>query len=269
MGKRAPSKGGRVEQTGYYELQNLESRLLLSGSVTAVIDGSGNLTITGTTTAAVNITITSDGANAWEITGKKTLINGSKSNIATGVTGNISINLNSGNDHLTVKDGDILGDLYIATGDGADTTSLSNLQIANYLNFNANEGNDSLCINNVHVLDPTDEYYSTITAQDGNNTDKVNDFTDQDLEVKLGDGNNSFDMNDSTFLDGTSARLMITAGNGNDQITLDSVSTSPLTIALGNGRNHLNIDSSLADTFALTEGTGHNKISITDSVLDG
>ena len=47
MGKRAPSKGGRVEQTGYYELQNLESRLLLSGSVTAVIDGSGNLTITG------------------------------------------------------------------------------------------------------------------------------------------------------------------------------------------------------------------------------
>ncbi len=236
--------------------ETLEKRSMLAGNVTASVV-SGNLLITGDNSANI-ITVQQNANGNWQITGAATKINGSnKAFTATGVTGAVSINLNGGNDSLTMVSGNVTNNLTILMGAGNDAAALANIQIGTFLHFEGGAGNDALAINNVHVSDPTFAHFSSIDMQDGNDTVAIHNFSDQDLEVTLGNGNDSFAMDNSDFLGGPFQRLRINAGAGTDAVALTSVKTAPLFIDMGPGKNDaLSLVDCTADTAALLDTNG-------------
>jgi hypothetical protein len=230
---------------------------MMAGNVTAAVVG-GNITITGDDTANI-LTLREIGTTGkWQITGYKTSINGSAPKMVTGpVTSNISIDLNGGADGLTIQNGSVPGHLYILMGDGDDRTTLSNLEIGTYLHFEGNDGNDVLNVHNVQVTDPTFAYFSSIDMQDGNDTATIRHFTDQDLQLTMGAGNDHLSMANCAFLGGPFQRLQIDTGDGADTAMLKHDSTGPLSVNVGLGKNSVNVSQCTADAASfLNFGTG-------------
>jgi hypothetical protein len=194
----------------------------------------------------------------WKINGSGTTINGQKGTfISDPVTGSISINLNGGNDNLSVHDGSIPGHLTVMMGDGNDKAHLSDLQLGTFLHFEGGAGNDTLAVSSVHVTDETFAFFSTIDMQDGNDSVSINHFVDQDLEITLGAGNDTMSMMNSQLLGGPFQRLRIDAGDGSDAVSLNSVKTGPLYIEMGPGNNDSLIASQVtADTANILDTAG-------------
>jgi hypothetical protein len=239
--------------------ERLETRTLMAGNVTAaVVDG--NLTITGDSSSNVIALHQIGDTGQWRITGGiKTSINGKLNSMVTeSVTGDITIDLNSGNDRLTVQDGYIPGSLTVKMGDGNDAAALANLEIGNYLHFEGNNGNDVLGVRNVAVADPTFSYYSSIDMGDGNDTTRVNNLSDQNLSLTTGSGVDHLKMANSTFLGGPTEGLHIQSGGGGDVTRLINDTTGPLTVSVGGGKhNILKVNGCTADTANFEElGTG-------------
>jgi hypothetical protein len=237
--------------------EGLESRAMLAGHVNTLIDGSGNLMITGDKLAnSISLQQVSEGS--WEIVGFNTGINGRHSRVlAENVTGNISIDMGLGNDTLAIHDGSIDGNLSIVMGKGADRTSLQNLTIRDYLHYEGNAGNDSFMAKNVTVLDATDEFFSSIDTQDGNDKVILDNFNASNLATTLGKGNDTLKVTNSTFTGGESEHLSVDAGAGTDKVMLDSISAGALNVDMGDGnRDLLSIQRSLAKSSSLHGGAG-------------
>ena len=105
--------------------------VLPPGSVDVSVS-SGNLVIIGSD-GKDRLDVQGLGNGAWKIKGLgDTLVNGSKRFTATGVTGNVSISLNDGDDTLNLHDGSIAGSLFIQMGGGGDAATLTNLTMVKY-----------------------------------------------------------------------------------------------------------------------------------------
>ncbi|HTQ38418.1 MAG TPA: hypothetical protein VMJ32_05295 [Pirellulales bacterium] len=241
--------------------ERLETRQMMAGNVVASVVG-GNLTITGDDAANV-VTLQEIGdTGQWQITlGQRTWTDNHVQKFVTDtVTGNITVNLNGGADNLTIKGGSIPGHLTILMGDGDDSATLTNLQIGTFLHFEGGAGNDQLTVKNVHVSDPTFAYFSSIDMQDGNDRANIRNFTDQDLQLTMGAGNDHLTMTDCTFVGGPFQRLQIDTGDGNDTTTLKNDATGPLTVNTGTGKNDLKVTDCTADS-ANFENSGTGKLS--------
>jgi hypothetical protein len=210
----------------------------------------GNLTINGSSGA--------DNVSMLEVRGMWQINDGS-AHYSEVVTGNMTINMGAGDDHLSILGGNVPGHLTVLMGDGNDVATINNTTIGTFLHFEGNSGNDFLAINNTHVSDPTFAFFSTIDMQDGNDVVVANNFSDQDLEVTLGSGNDAFFMNDSTFVGGPFQRLRINAGDGTDVVVLNHVKTGPLFVDMGPGNNDvLAVLNSTADTANFLDTGGTN-----------
>jgi hypothetical protein len=243
------------------QFETLETRTLMAGNVTAAVAG-GNLTITGDKSANI-ISVTELSNNRWQIIGGATKINGKNQTFVTDpVTGSVTISMQGGNDSLVLHNASVDGGhLTILMGDGNDTATLTNVDIGTFLHFEGNSGNDVLAINNVHVSDPTFEFFSTIDMQDGNDVVSAHGFFDQDLQVTLGSGKDTFVLDNSKFLGGPFQRLRIDAGDGTDVVSLVSVQTGPLFVDMGPGKNDvLSIVNSKADSATLLDTDGKSGI---------
>ncbi len=239
--------------------ERLETRTLMAGNVTAAVVG-GNLTITGDSSPNVISLHEIGDTGQWRITGGiKTAINGNLDSLVTApVTGDITIDLNGGNDRLTVQNGNIPGNLTVTMGDGNDAATLANLEIGTYLHFEGNAGNDKLGVRNVAVSDPTFSYYSSIDMNDGNDTALINHLSDQDLSLSMGTGADHLMMANSTFLGGPTEGLHIQTGGGGDVTRLRNDTTGPLSVSVGVGKhNILKVNGCTADTADFEDlGTG-------------
>jgi hypothetical protein len=235
--------------------ERLETRQLMAGNVTAAVVG-GNLTITGDNTANV-VTMQEVGdTGQWKITlGERTWAdNHVKSFVTDPVTGGITVDLGGGGDTLIVKNGSVAHNLTVMMGDGDDTTTLQNLDIGTFLHYEGGSGNDHLTVGNVHVSDPTFAFFSSIDMEDGNDTAKIHNFTDQDLELTTGSGNDHLTMTGCTFVGGPFQRLNIDTGDGNDTTTLKNDTTGPLSVDAGTGKNAMHISDCTADSATLLNG---------------
>jgi hypothetical protein len=247
----------KLNQNRKRQFETLETRTLMAGNVTAAVAG-GVLTITGDKSANV-ITVTELSGGRFQIVGGATKINGKNQTFVTDpVTSSVNINMQGGSDSLVLHDASVDGGhLTILMGDGNDTATLSNVDIGTFLHFEGNSGNDVLAINNVHVSDPTFAFFSTIDMQDGNDVVAAHGFFDQDLQVTLGSGNDTFALDNSKFLGGPFQRLRINAGDGTDAVSLVSVQTSPLFVDMGPGKNDvLTVVNSKADTADFLDTSG-------------
>jgi hypothetical protein len=231
-----------------------------ASNVTAAVT-TGNLVVTGSSKAD-DIELSQVSGGKWTVAGHNgTTINGQPSITTTAVTGSIDINLNKGNDHLSVHDGDIPGHLTIDGSKGDDATDLSALTVGTAFHFTGGTGNDSLAVNTLAVSDPSDASFSTIDGGSGNDSLQVFSFSDQNLEVTLGSGNDTLQMGDAQLLGSASRRLVVDAGTQNDNVSLTDVHTGPLTVTMGAGDDSLTIQESSANTATLDGGKGSDALS--------
>lgn len=197
----------------------------------------GNLTITQSDGLSHSFSLSTvhGGAHDGEVMVTGGLINGVKAPFYASVTGSVSVTMGDGSDKLKVSDINVPGHLTVLMGGGNDNAQFDHVSIGTFLHFEGGAGNDTLKINDMHVSDPTFAFFSTIDMQDGNDKATISNFTDQDLQVTLGNGNDSFGLQDSTFLGGPFQRLRVDAGDGFDHVDLERDATGPLFVDIGPG----------------------------------
>jgi hypothetical protein len=284
--------------------ERLETRQMMAGNVSAAVVGT-NLTITGDNLENY-LTLHEIGATGrWEVVGLKTSINGNAPHFSTsGPIESITINLNGGNDRLTIQGGGI-SSLNINAGDGNDRTILANLQIGNLL-FNGDSsddpkgGNDSLTINSTNVSGQ-----STINLDGGNDSATVNNSQLGTLSIDGGAGNDSTniknshvgksltligeDGNDATTLKNLTIGTFLhyegdngdendgfpTSGGGNDRLVINNVQVTDSTFAffssidMQDGNDTATINKFVDQDLQLTMGAGNDKLSMTNSTFLG
>ena len=131
-----------------FSLESLEARQLMAGNVDFNLTG-GNLFITGDN-AANGLQIRQVGTNQFALIGTKnggnTTVQGAGFKVVSGVTGNVIINMNGGNDLLHIEDGEGT----FATQPGLPTT-FQLPKFAKNLQVNLGAGVDSLTTDGMTV----------------------------------------------------------------------------------------------------------------------
>jgi len=245
---------------------------IVTETLTAVVTD-GNLTVTGDDTANLLSMQEVGTSGQWKITGKKgTLVNGSPIFLTAPVTGDININLNGGDDGLTVSDGSIAGHLFITMGAGNDGTTVARVTVGTFLHYEGSVGNDKLTLNNVVVQDPTFSFFSSIDMHDGNDVVNIKGFTAPALAVSLGAGKDKLTIQASHFLGGPAPGLSIDAGEDTDKVILQAVDTGLLSVDMGLGnKDLLKVQQSKATSNDLTggDGTGDTLIELKSTLGPG
>jgi hypothetical protein len=270
-----------------------------TGNVQAYLSG-GNLYIIGDG-AANSVALWNVTANAIQIQGNGTTVNGSSSALvfALGAGKSVFINLRGGNDfillgELATLDSNsrslaILGNLRIDLGDGDNTVGLENLFVRGTTSIRAGAGNDTVDIDTTLGSPTFLKGNLTVTLGDGTNTvtgstfgvggnvsittgadDDIIDLTNatiaRNLLIAANDGNNVINITDSD-VGGNITR--ISTGVGNDIITLASSDFKRLFVLAGDGDNTVNVglagDGVTAVSVNVTTGDDDDIVNITDS----
>ena len=215
-------------------MEQLERRDLMAGNVTATVSG-GNLVITGDS-ASNSVAVSRVDATTYKVWGKTwggqdTWLRGVANGAVTlsGVTGDITVNMNAGNDEISFHGTNASyplvapRDLKVYTQDGNDTVSMFNVRAGRDMYVNTGAGVDSFIAetlttgNNLFVLEDDSPYAV--------NANTVNIYRGSriggQLQVRLSAGHDSF------RTDGTTAQsLWMTGGAGNDGITVSNTKTT-------------------------------------------
>src|SRR5262245_2514978 len=216
-------------------LELLEGREVPTGNVTASLS-SGTLVLTGVNNASIpanndqEVIITGSGPGSVVVQG----LNGSSVNLGGGpvvydsVT-NITINMNNGNDGVTIEAVEILGNLNYNGGAGNDTITIQNgaTIIGGTLNINGGAGDNTAFVG----LDPADQTTVgsfTVNNSTGFDTTIVggSDFT-ANKNVTI---NNSSGGSDTEFQSAATVTVLgsmtINNGNGDDTILIGDSGTT-------------------------------------------
>jgi Ca2+-binding RTX toxin-like protein len=152
-----------------FAVESLESRTVLAGNVTAVLQ-KGNLIVTGD--AANNgITITQLENGSFEVAGDgTTAINGQSLGtpaVFTGVTKNVKVDMKAGNDNVSLSDVIIPQNLVVDGGKGNDTIALTDVDVRYNAVLQGGAGNDSITATGV-------ETRATLLVNGGNGSNTIN-----------------------------------------------------------------------------------------------
>jgi hypothetical protein len=230
--------------------ETLESRSLLAGDVTAVVDG-GVLRITGDA-ASNGVRIRRDGDDlvvvGTLVAGAATTINGSASFTAGGVSNGLVVRLEGGNDVLRLANDNgplaIDGTITVATGNGNDrvTGTLTNDNTAGfYLGPGADKFglNRSTLGNLVVNTDP-------LAAEDGRSDELLltNVRTTGLAILRTGGGNDRVEIRGASSVPQT---LTVATGDGSDRILIEGTTDTQvqvghaLTIESGRGNDEVRL----------------------------
>lgn len=263
---RRPSSGRRLR------LESLESRQMLSATVTATLSG-GNLTLTGNKNDAY-VEVHETGAATYLITG----LNGTKitygsntgtSESVTGVTGGLTVNLpgsGSGTQSFELDSvaGDpdtlVTGNLCVTMGNAADT-----VLVAGLVNIEGNASITTGAGNSVITMYATGIGGTlSIATGAGNQT------------ISIGKEESIAGRSDVTVYGGSAC---ITTGAGNSVVTVVdmAVEESSLSINLGNGNNKVVVGSEsnfetdilVACNLSITLGNGNGAVQIDNTQAIG
>jgi hypothetical protein len=169
--------------------------------VAAVVSHGSLRSLTGDE-AGNQIVIVGQGVG-YLVVGIGTTINGSTSPLPVLSLGDANhdlvMNLNGGNDMLTISKGTVGRSLNISLGDGNDLLTLQKLTVKGDLNIDGGEGNNAIAITSVVV--GANGTSGNLTINTGAGTDVANlsnvNVRSQ-LNVNLGDGDDSLSIANST-----------------------------------------------------------------------
>lgn len=131
-------------------LEPLEVRTVMTGNVTAVVQG-GVLVVTGDTEDN-GIVITQTETGSYLVSGDETTtVNGSESFESTSTVRSFKINMKDGDDSVTIQDLDVRQFLTLDGGNGNDTLALSNVSVGVIAAVRGGAGDDGISVEGVDV----------------------------------------------------------------------------------------------------------------------
>ena len=239
-------------------LESLESRAMLAGDISVNVSG-GNLIVRGDS-AANQVAILKLDSGEYAVAGfNGTTVEGSADPfIAKGVSGNIDVDLKSGNDLLGVGN-DVAGLIALgqSLGFGADIGDAAALQ-TQLETLLADAGAPA----RLNVP-------RNLIVRTGGGRDGVGISADigRDISADLGSGNNTLAIVNSTVGDDVIAR----AGGQNDLVLiLDSEIDEVLDVHLGHGVNTLEVEeSSVGQSVIAIMGKHRDVVHLIDSSIEG
>ena len=258
--------------------------LAKGGSVSAYISG-GDLVVCGSS-AADCIEIHQVDSVTWSVgaMGPATRVNDGPYAILSPVTCGINIDLKGGNDKLIVRNGTVPKALCILLGTGNDAASLTNLTIGGlqinpensqtiaavetaspsssggYLRLKGDDGNDSILVNNVVVLnnailagsaDPdllskvaatvsgsySSSKWSTVAGCNGNDQIVIQNFQVKKLEVTGGRGSDDVTVQVGSLPSLGCERMCVDTGSDTDTCRLTLAFSSDVAVEVGPGKS--------------------------------
>ena len=151
-------------------VEALELRAMMTGNVTAVVEANGSLRISGDT-ADNGIVITQTATNTFQVAGDATTtINGQTLGtpaVLSGVTKSFKIEMNSGNDSVTIQNLTVPKNLKLEGNAGDDTLLVSNVIVNGNAVIKGGAGVDTITATQVD----TDH---TLLVDGGESTDTIN-----------------------------------------------------------------------------------------------
>lgn len=246
--------------TRRYGLESLEARDLMAGNVDLTLQN-GNLLLTGDNLGnGVQIRQISD--NKYAIVGIKqaganTTINGAGFQVVSGVTGNVTFNMNGGNDQLDVTDGQgffaaqpglpnafepvtFAKNVNVNLGDGADLLAAEAMTVKGQLNIDGGLGNaaDTIRLEEVEVQVQGIKGGQALEIETGGGNDVIAiEFSRFNGLVDIDTGAED-DLVEMQFVDVDATDLIIRTQTGDDEVELFAVAIADdLLIDTGNGED--------------------------------
>lgn len=296
-------QSARTSAKRCFGVETLEGRELMAGNVNVALS-SGNLTITGDAQAN-GVEVRQISTNKFAVVGLKqgpatsgsinTTINGAGFKIFSGVTGNVTFNMNGGNDQVHISDGKGLfasqpglpttfqpvtfaKNVTVNLGDGADTYVADEMTVNGKLKIDGGNGATTDVIKLDEVLAKAIGSSSQALEIDSNGGNDDIDILFSEfrglVDIDLGTENDTLDLQ---FVDVVnSADLVIRGQNGNDTIRLLAVEVADdLLIDAGNGDDLVAaVEVTAQDEIDILMGFGTDKLQIfsliaADADLDG
>ena len=219
-------------------LEKLEERKMLAGDVSLEFDG-GDVEIRGDNNTDQAIIIEADG-NGFLVSGFETTINGQASVLIGEISGNLEINLKSGNNGLILSASgensfSVQGDIEIDTGRDKDIIILDILNVGGELDINTRGGDDAISMKSSVVGGDFD-------LRTGSGDDVFMVFGDNNLFGRS--SRDDFDIRTGSGVDGVivsrsivNAEANIRSGGGEDRISLFESTFNDEIDVSGGGRN--------------------------------
>jgi hypothetical protein len=277
------------------QVEGLESRALLAGNVSVSVS-SGNLSITGDDAAnAVSVQQLDTGkyfVTGFSTGGSATSINGQAQGIVvTGVTGNINVDLNGGDDTFVMTQsnarrldyGGQFGFGAVPASPQAPNTATTETvltRVPGNLVINTDQGNDNVGVS-ARIGNPNNSSTGTLNLWTGSENDRVNiddTIAGEDLLVNTDVGNDSVhawraraydyfytqmglgnDRLDISNFHGYHAQFF--AGDGDDSVQVVQAQVqAELYINAGNGTNVVKTDAISGQNLTILSGNGNDTI---------
>jgi hypothetical protein len=260
------------------EVEALESRVVLDGSVTAFLNGAGDLIVQGDDAGnSVRIDRSAGPGSPIQVSGgADTAINGVLGGTAViGSVLNIDVRLGGGNDRISVDAVDVPGAVLMVLGDGDDSADFhgrlgavevrggdgnddidlsSGVEVFGYARIQGGEGDDYIAIMFTPILGQLD-----INAGGGSNILRLFSVqVDEGVTIQTGEGDDNVAL-DFVIVQGDT---MIKLGAGDDDLRLDTLAVQGDTlIKLGAGDDSLYLrDSVCLGLFFASGGDGTDDI---------
>jgi len=265
--------------------EGLENRALLAGNVTASVSG-GTLTITGDAGGnGVSVQEISAGrywVTGFNVSGGATTVNGQNGQIVSGVTNDINVDLNGGDDVFVMANraerradlasrlsGGTAGPITASPETPSASVDVGRTRVPGNLTINTDEGNDG--VGTAAIVGSDDikgfDYGGIANIITGDDNDRViATFTMafDDLLIQTGDGADSVNTSGSGAYDFLFADL----GSGNDVFASSNSRGFHSQVYGGDGDDNIQVsDYRFKEEVFLNGGSGNNRISAT--LLEG
>jgi len=266
--------------------QNLESRSMMTGNVTVLVNDAGDLQVTGDTLGndvAIVQSVTQGQAvpGRFFVTGLNgTTINGAAGgSFFTGVTRDMAINLGAGSDHLTLGDGvsdfhfNAPNDLRINMGTGDNGVAINGITVRDDALITAGAGRDTVDIHGarVGVATGVDGGLNDMTINTGNGIDVVrmrNFFVRHNLNINAGGLDAAHDLVDLAIAD-VGNDINVSTGGGRDTVLVDTVGANhSLNVNTGADIDSVRINDSNPFRLNVNLGSGSDTLRLSDTFGD-
>jgi hypothetical protein len=206
-------KGVQMSRAFQLQLEELEPRCLLAGNVFVTVSD-GDLLVRGDAAAnGVRITGTAPGQfliTGLAFNGGATTVNGLPALTVRGVTDDVLINLQGGNDFLRLNGAAVVrDDLAINTGGGNDSFLLEGVTVFGETNIDGSAGDDTLVVRASAFVGEV-----ALNMNSGNDRVVINAVSRffSEVDFELGDGHDLLIIGGSFFAD----EVLVEGGSGFD-----------------------------------------------------
>jgi len=192
--------------------------------------------------------------------------------------GSSAVRMGGGDDQFTSDVSDpsqpaagtvIVGSLYVDMGAGNDTVNISalsdNINSSDTLTIHTGAGVDTVNVSSTHDLRNLTIYtYDSLSESDADSVTISDVYAHGAITVLLGGGNDYFFLTGGTY---SFTNIFVDAGTGNDRgYVYHAAAYLNFAINMGDGDDNLTVDSVFAHDLSLNGGNGFDKLGITPNI---